>query len=74
MLSGNTAYYPRLYREDIQIYKYNSNLIRKEEGMFINKSGYPVLKSTKVKLFNNSGDIGENGMDIEAFLDPPCCK
>lgn len=54
VLCTTTAYYPRLYREAIEIHKHPTNFNKSEESLKINRTWVPVLKNTKPLPYNNN--------------------
>ena len=66
LLSSNRFYYPRLYREAIEIYKHPNNFNKKEEGLKINKTWYPALQlcTTKKKATEVHMDQSKSGCPI----------
>ena len=49
-LDNSLAYYPRIFREAIEINKHINNFNKKEEAMKLNKVWFPTLKyKTKIK-------------------------
>ena len=51
VLSTTVHYHTRLHREAIEIFKHRANFNRKEEGLKINGTWFPVLRETSVKPY-----------------------
>ena len=49
VLASTTNYYPRLFREAIEIQKHTNNFNKKDEGISIHRVWFSALKNTKCK-------------------------